>query len=50
MLHRLGMSMEDVAERQFVLMFLNIDVDALAIIFFGVGLAIGVFPGEATCR
>ncbi len=47
-LHRLGMSMEGVAERQFVLMFLNSTIDGLAIIFFGVGLAIGVFPGEAS--
>lgn len=47
-LHRLGMSMKGVAERQFVLMFLNSTIDGLAIIFFGVGLAIGVFPGEAS--
>jgi uncharacterized membrane protein YbhN (UPF0104 family) len=47
MLHRLGMPMERVAERQFVLMFLNSTVDGLAIVFFGLGLAIGLFDGES---
>jgi uncharacterized membrane protein YbhN (UPF0104 family) len=47
MLHRLGMPMERVAERQFVLMFLNSTVDGLAIVFFGFGLAIGLFGGES---
>ena len=37
MLHRLGMSMDRVGERQFTLMFLNTAVDALAIVFFGAG-------------
>jgi uncharacterized membrane protein YbhN (UPF0104 family) len=46
MLHRLGMPMDRVGERQFTLMFLNTAVDALAIVFFGLGLAIGVFGGE----
>jgi uncharacterized membrane protein YbhN (UPF0104 family) len=46
MLHRLGIPMDRVGERQFTLMFLNTTVDALAIVFFGVGLAIGVFSGE----
>jgi uncharacterized membrane protein YbhN (UPF0104 family) len=46
MLKRLGMSMDGVARRQFTLMFLNTGVDALAIVFFGVGLAVGVFDGE----
>ncbi len=46
MLHRLGMSMDRVGERQFTLMFLNTAVDALAIVFFGLGLAIGLFGGE----
>ena len=45
-LHRLGVPMDRVGERQFTLMFLNTAVDALAIVFFGVGLAIGVFAGE----
>ena len=47
MLHRLGMSMDGVAKRQFTLMFLNTGVDALAIVFFGMGLAIGLFSGES---
>jgi uncharacterized protein (TIRG00374 family) len=46
MLNRLGMPMEKVGERQFTLMFLNSAVDGLAIVFFGLGLAIGVFSGE----
>jgi uncharacterized membrane protein YbhN (UPF0104 family) len=45
MLHRLGMSMDRVGERQFTLMFLNSGVDGLATVFFGLGLAIGVFSG-----
>ena len=46
MLHRLGLPMDRVGERQFTLMFLNTAVDALAIVLFGVGLAVGVFSGE----
>jgi uncharacterized membrane protein YbhN (UPF0104 family) len=46
MLHKLGMPMDRVGERQFTLMFLNSAVDGLAIVFFGLGLAIGVFNGE----
>jgi len=46
MLHRLGMSMDRVAERQFVLMFLNSTTDGLAIIFFGVGLGTGLLSGS----
>ncbi len=46
MLHRLGLPMNRVGERQFTLMFLNTAVDALAIVVFGLGLAIGVFSGE----
>lgn len=46
MLHRLGLPMDRVGERQFTLMFLNTAVDALAIVFFGLGLAIGLFAGE----
>ncbi len=45
-LHRLGMPMERVGERQFTLMFLNSTVDGLAIILFGVGLWSGVFNGS----
>ena len=35
MLHRLGMPMSKVGERQFTLMFLNTGVDAIAIVVFG---------------
>jgi len=45
-LHRFGMPTRLVAERQFNLSFLNTAVDAFALIIFGVGLAIGIFPGE----
>ncbi len=45
-LHRLGMPMERVGERQFTLMFLNSTVDGLAIILFGTGLWLGVFNGS----
>jgi uncharacterized membrane protein YbhN (UPF0104 family) len=46
MLHRLGIPMDRVGERQFTLMFLNSGVDGLAIVFFGAGLATGVFSGD----
>lgn len=46
MLHRLGAPLDRFAERQFTLMFLNTAVDALAIVFFGLALALGVFSGE----
>jgi uncharacterized membrane protein YbhN (UPF0104 family) len=46
MLHRLGMPMARVGERQFTLMFLNTAVDALAIVVFGLGLTLGVFEGS----
>ena len=39
MLHRLGMPMDRVGERQFTLMFLNSSVDGLAMVFFGLGWA-----------
>jgi uncharacterized membrane protein YbhN (UPF0104 family) len=39
------MPAKTIAERQFNLSFLNTAVDALALIVFGVGLALGVFPG-----
>ncbi|HMD56744.1 MAG TPA: lysylphosphatidylglycerol synthase transmembrane domain-containing protein [Solirubrobacteraceae bacterium] len=45
MLHRFGMPNKLVAERQFNLSFLNTGVDALALIVFGLALAIGVFSG-----
>jgi len=46
LLHRLGMPNKVIAERQFNLQFLNTGVDALALIVFGLGLAIGLLPGE----
>jgi uncharacterized membrane protein YbhN (UPF0104 family) len=46
MLHRLGMHADQIAERQFLLMFLNSAVDGLGIIVFGLGLAVGVFSGD----
>lgn len=45
-LHRLGMSMDRVAERQFVLMFLNSTIDGLAIVFFGTLTALGLFSED----
>jgi uncharacterized membrane protein YbhN (UPF0104 family) len=45
-LHRFGMPTKLVAERQFNLSFLNTTIDAFALIVFGVGLAVGIFPGE----
>jgi uncharacterized membrane protein YbhN (UPF0104 family) len=44
-LRRLGMPGQTIAERQFNLSFLNTAVDALALIVFGVGLAVGIFAG-----
>ena len=43
-LHHFGMPGETIAERQFNLSFLNTALDALALIVFGLGLA--VFGGE----
>ena len=45
LLHRLGMPAKLIAERQFNLSFLNTAVDALALVFFGLALATGVFGG-----
>jgi uncharacterized membrane protein YbhN (UPF0104 family) len=45
-LHRLGMPTKRVAEREFNLSFLNTSIDALALIGFGLGLAVGLFAGE----
>jgi lysylphosphatidylglycerol synthase-like protein len=46
-LHRFGMPPKEIAERQFNLSFLNTAVSALALIVFGIGLAAGIFAGEA---
>jgi uncharacterized membrane protein YbhN (UPF0104 family) len=44
-LRHFGMPGRTIAERQFNLSFLNTSVDALALVVFGVGLAVGIFPG-----
>jgi uncharacterized membrane protein YbhN (UPF0104 family) len=41
-----GMPAKTIAERQFNLGFLNTAVSALALVVFGLGLAVGIFPGE----
>jgi uncharacterized membrane protein YbhN (UPF0104 family) len=41
-----GISAKTIAERQFNLSLLNTAVSALALIVFGLGLAVGIFPGE----
>jgi hypothetical protein len=46
-LRHFGMPASTIAERQFNLAFLNTAVSALALILFGLGLATGIFPGEA---
>src|ERR1700685_3500545 len=46
LMHRFGMPSKVVAEREFNLSFLNTTIDALAVIVFGVGLAVGIFAGE----
>jgi uncharacterized membrane protein YbhN (UPF0104 family) len=45
-LHRFGMPTKVIAERQLNLSFLNTGIDALALVVFGLGLAVGVFAGE----
>jgi uncharacterized membrane protein YbhN (UPF0104 family) len=47
LLHRLGMPVKLVAERQFSLSFLNTTVDAIALVVFGIGLATGILAGES---
>jgi uncharacterized membrane protein YbhN (UPF0104 family) len=45
-LHRLGMPLEQVTERQFSLSFLNTAVDALALTLCGLALAVGILAGK----
>jgi uncharacterized membrane protein YbhN (UPF0104 family) len=45
-LHRFGLPTDLIAERQFNLSFLNTGVDAIALVVFGAGLAVGIFSGE----
>jgi uncharacterized membrane protein YbhN (UPF0104 family) len=42
-----GMPAKTIAERQLNLSFLNTAVSALALVVFGLGLAVGIFPGES---
>jgi uncharacterized membrane protein YbhN (UPF0104 family) len=46
MLHRLGMPLKLIAERQFNLSFLNTAIDALALVIVGVAMAAGILDGE----
>jgi uncharacterized membrane protein YbhN (UPF0104 family) len=46
LLHRLGMPLKQIAERQFSLSFLNTGVDALALTLCGLGLALGIVAGR----
>jgi uncharacterized membrane protein YbhN (UPF0104 family) len=45
-LHRLGMPLKQVAERQVTLSLLNTAVDALALTLCGLGLALGILAGK----
>jgi uncharacterized membrane protein YbhN (UPF0104 family) len=45
-LHRFGMPTGIIAERQFNLSFLNTAVDGLVLVFFGLGLGVGLFAGR----
>jgi uncharacterized membrane protein YbhN (UPF0104 family) len=46
LLHRCGLPMKTVTEREFNLSFLNTAIDALALITFGVLLGLGIFAGK----
>lgn len=46
LLHRLGMPVRQVAERQFSLSLLNTAIDAITLMAFGLALAIGLLSGE----
>jgi uncharacterized membrane protein YbhN (UPF0104 family) len=46
LLHRCGLPLKTVTEREFSLSFLNTAIDALALISFGVLLGLGVFAGK----
>jgi uncharacterized membrane protein YbhN (UPF0104 family) len=45
-LHRFGLPLERVAEREFNLSFLNTSIDALALVFFGILLGLGIASGK----
>jgi uncharacterized membrane protein YbhN (UPF0104 family) len=46
LLHRFGLSLERVAEREFNLSFLNTAIDALALVLFGILLGLGIASGK----
>jgi len=46
LLHRLGMPLKLIVERQFNLSFLNTAIDAIALVVFGIALALGLLAGE----
>lgn len=46
LLHRLGLPLKRIAERQLALSFLNTAIDALTLIVVGLALAVGVLPGS----
>ena len=46
LLHRFGIPLERVTEREFNLSFLNTGIDALALIFCGIVLALGIVSGK----
>jgi uncharacterized membrane protein YbhN (UPF0104 family) len=46
LLHRFGIPLERIAEREFNLSFLNTGIDALALMSFGVLLALGIVSGK----
>ncbi len=46
LLHRCGLPLKTVTEREFNLSFLNTAIDALALISFGVLLGLGIFAGR----
>jgi len=46
LLHRCGLPLKTVTEREFNLSFLNTAIDALALISFGVLLGLGIFSGK----
>jgi uncharacterized membrane protein YbhN (UPF0104 family) len=46
LLHRFGIPLERVTEREFNLSFLNTGIDALALILFGIVLALGIVSGK----
>jgi uncharacterized membrane protein YbhN (UPF0104 family) len=46
LLHRFGLPLERVAEREFNLSFLNTAIDAIGLMFFGILLGLGIVSGK----